>query len=631
MPHGPFFISVVCCLYFFRLLTILLFDSTTAQVPGGVLVFFPSYAVLADCTEAWQQRSRSSSGAGAPKPTVWAQMSRMKTPVIEPRDAALFTEAVQRFDDAVDAVGKGAILFAVCRGRMSEGLNFSDNRARAVVITGLPFPPIKDPQIRLKMAFLDEKLTKARSAAGLSGRAPAAGSWQAQRDARLNAARPGGAVRVHGLTGNEWYQQQASRAVNQAIGRVIRHQKDWGAIVLCDERFAATAQRDRLSKWLRSRWTVADKYGAAHVGVSRFIKGARLLFEAAPPAARKRPRELSTGSKRSENAATRPLDKTPRAAARGGGGGGGGGFGSGAAAAGRTTRAAAALSDALSDSFGDAFNVETAAGGSGGAQRSGLGRALQEQATARQRKAQQRARLEAEQDARAQQPPGAAAAAAGAAPARSRWVGWQDEAHDASLSARAAPPRQRPRPAAAARAGGGAGAQKAASGNSASKDFLKRVKDFVGSTAYDSFSKLLKPFKETAMVARKLAAVQKKALKKELAAIDARAAAAPGGAGAPSASAAAERARLVRDIKAISTHRDARRDGIFRELLESICAIFFAPRDEANDVGAAPASSRGARRGEIVASFKKFVPRAYHTLYSEVVAALERRAEGASS
>ena len=179
--------------------------------------------------------------------------------------------------------------------------------------------------------------------------------------------------------------------------------------------------------------------------------------------------------------------------------------------------------------------------------------------------------------------------------------------------------------------GGGAGAQKAASGNSASKDFLKRVKDFVGSTAYDSFSKLLKPFKETATVARKLAAVQKKALKKELAAIDARAAAAPGGAGAPSASAAAERARLVRDIKAISTHRDARRDGIFRELLESICAIFFAPRDEANDVGAAPASSRGARRGEIVASFKKFVPRAYHTLYSEVVAALERRAEGASS
>lgn len=39
------------------------------------------------------------------------------------------------------------------------------------------------------------------------------------------------------LTGEEWYVQQASRAVNQAVGRVIRHRNDYGAIILCDERF----------------------------------------------------------------------------------------------------------------------------------------------------------------------------------------------------------------------------------------------------------------------------------------------------------------------------------------------------------------------------------------------------------
>ena len=38
------------------------------------------------------------------------------------------------------------------------------------------------------------------------------------------------------LGGQEWYRQQASRAVNQAVGRVIRHRKDYGAILLCDER-----------------------------------------------------------------------------------------------------------------------------------------------------------------------------------------------------------------------------------------------------------------------------------------------------------------------------------------------------------------------------------------------------------
>jgi regulator of telomere elongation helicase 1 len=35
---------------------------------------------------------------------------------------------------------KGAILMGVCRGRISEGLDFSDNAARAVIIVGIPYP-----------------------------------------------------------------------------------------------------------------------------------------------------------------------------------------------------------------------------------------------------------------------------------------------------------------------------------------------------------------------------------------------------------------------------------------------------------------------------------------------------------
>ncbi len=44
----------------------------------------------------------------------------------------------------------GAMLFAVCRGKVSEGLDFADHRARLVVTLGIPFPNFKDPQVSRK-------------------------------------------------------------------------------------------------------------------------------------------------------------------------------------------------------------------------------------------------------------------------------------------------------------------------------------------------------------------------------------------------------------------------------------------------------------------------------------------------
>ena len=50
---------------------------------------------------------------------------------------------------------KGAILMGVCRGRISEGLDFSDNAARCVIIVGIPYPQVSDPKIILKQDYLD--------------------------------------------------------------------------------------------------------------------------------------------------------------------------------------------------------------------------------------------------------------------------------------------------------------------------------------------------------------------------------------------------------------------------------------------------------------------------------------------
>jgi regulator of telomere elongation helicase 1 len=46
--------------------------------------------------------------------------------------------------------------------------------------------------------------------------------------------------------------------VNQAIGRVIRHVQDYGAIILVDDRYTWSSNRSQISKWLRDRVRVSN-------------------------------------------------------------------------------------------------------------------------------------------------------------------------------------------------------------------------------------------------------------------------------------------------------------------------------------------------------------------------------------
>ena len=62
------------------------------------------------------------------------------------------------------------------------------------------------------------------------------------------------------------------RAVNQAVGRVIRHQHDYGAIILCDDRFLSEGVRSNISLWLRDRVDQFPTFGAATVSLTGFFK-----------------------------------------------------------------------------------------------------------------------------------------------------------------------------------------------------------------------------------------------------------------------------------------------------------------------------------------------------------------------
>lgn len=72
--------------------------------------------------------------------------------------------------------------------------------------------------------------------------------------------------------GRAWYEEQAFRAINQSLGRCIRHKNDYGAIILLESRFRNAATRGRLSKWFRNAITVTESDAQLRTGLKEFFR-----------------------------------------------------------------------------------------------------------------------------------------------------------------------------------------------------------------------------------------------------------------------------------------------------------------------------------------------------------------------
>ena len=200
----------------------------TRFVPNGLLVFFPSYTTMDRCVSHWQNSP------------VWKSMEAQKELFVEGRGASAFTLLVKKYEEAAKSE-RGGVMFGVCRGKASEGIDFPDHCARAVIITGIPYAPHKDHRVMLKRKYLEDTKKMGRGV----------------------------------LSGQEWYSQSAHRAINQAVGRVIRHRYDYGAVFLCDERFGSSRGIRGMSKWLKPLCRHFSSFGEASGSAARFFKMAR--------------------------------------------------------------------------------------------------------------------------------------------------------------------------------------------------------------------------------------------------------------------------------------------------------------------------------------------------------------------
>ncbi|CDH53830.1 low quality protein: fanconi anemia group jprotein [Lichtheimia corymbifera JMRC:FSU:9682] len=206
-------------------------------IPYGVLCFVPSYQTMDKLIDRWRNTG------------IYERMERRKHIICEPPgrgNKKAFEVLLSQYYSCISQVerlrelpeeGKnGALMFAVYRGKVSEGIDFTDNNCRAVVTLGIPFPNFKDLQIELKRDYNNARYKKGDQV----------------------------------LDGTEWYNTQAYRAINQALGRCIRHRKDWGAVILLEQRFTYTRNVSQLSKWVRPLCQTYGNYTNALAGLRDF-------------------------------------------------------------------------------------------------------------------------------------------------------------------------------------------------------------------------------------------------------------------------------------------------------------------------------------------------------------------------
>ncbi|VDN17403.1 unnamed protein product [Gongylonema pulchrum] len=140
----------------------------------------------------------------------------------EPRRSSAMNTVMVQYEDAVSRPVKfgayctGALMLAVFRGKVSEGIDFADDRARCVITVDFIWRPVVYN-------------------AGISSPQSSTGKI---------------------LSGDQWYTMQAYRALNQALGRCLRHRSDWGSILMLDERLQQTRENPnatKISKWIREQ------------------------------------------------------------------------------------------------------------------------------------------------------------------------------------------------------------------------------------------------------------------------------------------------------------------------------------------------------------------------------------------
>lgn len=190
--------------------------------PDGLVVFFPSYLYMESIISMWQSMG------------ILDEVWKYKLILVETPDAQETALALETYRHACSN-GRGAVMFSVARGKVSEGIDFDHHFGRTVLMIGVPFQYTESRILKARLEFL-----------------------------RNN----------YNIRENDFLSFDAMRHAAQCLGRVLRGKNDYGIMVLADRRFAK--KRSQLPKWIAQAILDADVNLSTDMAIAaakKFLRG----------------------------------------------------------------------------------------------------------------------------------------------------------------------------------------------------------------------------------------------------------------------------------------------------------------------------------------------------------------------
>jgi DNA excision repair protein ERCC-2 len=176
---------------------------TAKIVPDGIVCFFTSYLYLESVVASWYDQG------------IIDTLLKYKLLFIETQDAAETSYALMNYVKACDC-GRGAVLLAVARGKVSEGVDFDHHLGRAVLMFGIPYVYTQSRILRARLEYLRDQFQ---------------------------------------IKENDFLTFDALRHAAQCVGRAIRGKTDYGIMIFADKRFTRADKRGKLPKWIQEHLT----------------------------------------------------------------------------------------------------------------------------------------------------------------------------------------------------------------------------------------------------------------------------------------------------------------------------------------------------------------------------------------